>query len=50
MPKAVTDLREMQLRTWVKLGRKLDSEGIVETIPPSEIPTLQEELRALGSQ
>jgi WD40 repeat protein len=33
VPALITDLREMELRTWIALGARLSEQGIVEAIP-----------------
>jgi WD40 repeat protein len=44
VPSAPADLREMELRTWVALGARLDAAGGVEAIPWQEWQQLRDEL------
>jgi len=46
LPNPPADFREMQLRTWVELGARLNAQGDLETIPAAESQSLQEELAA----
>jgi eukaryotic-like serine/threonine-protein kinase len=47
VPVLIRDLHEMELRTWVALGARLNAQGIVEAIPWGEWQELRKELRGL---
>jgi WD40 repeat protein len=49
-PMASTHLREMELRTWVALGSRLNAQGDVEAIPWQEWRGFREELQALAAR
>jgi len=50
VPEAPTDLREMQVRTWVALGAQRNDQGEVTAIPWEQWQALREELRSLLGQ
>jgi WD40 repeat protein len=43
--RTITDLHEMELRTWVALGARLDGQGVARPIPWEEWRRLREELQ-----
>jgi hypothetical protein len=45
LPPAPASLREMELRTWVALGARLDAQGVAEVIPWQEWQQLRAVLR-----
>jgi WD40 repeat protein len=47
IPTRVTDLGEMELRTWVALATRLDKDGVERAIPWQEWRRLREKLRVL---
>jgi WD40 repeat protein/DNA-directed RNA polymerase subunit RPC12/RpoP len=47
VPRLLTDLREMELRTWVALGARLNEQGFPEVIPWQEWQRLRNELANL---
>jgi WD40 repeat protein len=50
VPKAALPLREMELRTWLSLGVRLDAQGGWQSIPGPEWQALRRELGALIAQ
>jgi WD40 repeat protein/Flp pilus assembly protein TadD len=50
LPVAPRDFREVELRTWVALGARLDSQGGVEGIPSPEWHRLAGQLRAIRAR